>query len=101
MISPYDMFGSLTSRFLYGTEPSPLPKHSKKHNGTWPNAKQLAELCISDDVPNSVLPRANDVWRITRPEEYSGNSYKSIDPMTFANQKKMVDLFALPMEVIS
>ena len=68
VIIPYGMFGSLISRFLYGTgtEPLPPPKYNEK---TWPNAKRLAELCISDNVPSGILPRANDLWRMARPEE--------------------------------
>ena len=76
VLSPYGMFQSLTSHFLYDTEPLSLPKHSKKHDEAWPNAKWLSELCISDDVPSGILPRANDIWRIKRPGEYFGNSYK-------------------------
>ena len=80
----YDIFGSLIGCFLNDTQHVPPPNLDEV---PWPNAKQLAELSIADDFPRDILPRANDLWRITRSGECFGNSYKSINPMTFANQK--------------
>ena len=70
VISPYGMFGSPTSRFLFGIKPLPLPKHNKEHEKAWPNAERY----ILDDVPSDILPRANDLRRITRPGEYFDNT---------------------------
>ena len=83
-ISPYCRFGSIINHFLYGPQPSPLPIFDDK---TWLNARCDVELSISTKVPSRILPRVNDLWRITCLGEDFGNSYKSINPVTFAEQK--------------
>ena len=83
-ISPYIMFGGIVSHFLYKTHPLPLPNFDDEER---PNTKHAAELSISTKVPSRILPRVNDLWRITCLGEDFGNSYKSINPVTFAKQK--------------
>ena len=51
------------------------------------NAKAAAELARSKKVPRGILNRANDIWRHEHPDEFYGNSYKAMDPKTYAVQQ--------------
>src|SRR6056300_1135442 len=67
-VSPYGKFGSIFERFLYGTEPLPLPKFSAKRTFN----SLMANRAISGGVPAGVLERANHIWRNTRPGVFFG-----------------------------
>lgn len=82
-ISPHGHIGNLTERFLYGTDPDPLPTFAPTRR----YAKEAAELAISPTVPRGLLLRANTIWREKHPEiPYSG-SYKAMDPRVHFDQK--------------
>ena len=82
-ISPHGHVGSLTERFLYGTDPDPLPSFISTRR----YAQEAAELAISPTVPRGLLPRANVLWHESHPEiSYSG-SYKAMDPRVYFDQQ--------------
>ena len=79
--TPYGMFGNIFDRFMFGTDPLPLPTYSKPH------ALQAAETAISPDVPFGVLQRANTIWRSNNAGETYGGNYKEMDPLTTVTKK--------------
>ena len=81
VITPYGMFGNIFDRFMFGTDPLPLPTYSKPH------AQQAAETAISPDVPFGVLQRANTIWRSNNASETYGTNYKEMDPLTTVTKK--------------
>ena len=81
VITPYGMFGNIFDRFMFGTDPLPLPTYSKPH------ALQAAETAISPDVPFGVLQRANTIWRSNNASETYGSNYKEMDPLTTVTKK--------------
>ena len=81
VITPYGMFGNIFERFLFGTDPLPLPDYSKPH------ALKAAKTAISPDVPFGVLKRANTIWRSINAGETYGSNYKEMDPLSTTTKK--------------
>ena len=82
-VSPHGTTGSLFDRFMYGTDPLPLPNYDDDHK----HAAAADRVARDFDTPRGILKVANEIWRSANPDIFYGDYYKTMDPWTHFQQK--------------
>jgi hypothetical protein len=84
VVTPLGKLGEIWEYNLYGYQPSKELKIDKKK---FPYSYRMAKRATSLDTPAGLLPRANDIWRATHPNELYGGNYMCPDPQTYVDQQ--------------
>ena len=83
-VTPLGKLGEVWEYNLYGIQPN---QELKINSTKFPYSYKMAKRATSMETPSGMLPRANDVWRATHPNELYGGNYKCPDPQTYVEQQ--------------
>jgi len=83
-VTPLGKLGEIWEYNLYGQHPS---KELKIDKEKFPYSYKMAKRATSLNTPAGILPRANEIWRTTHPNELYGGNYKCPDPQTYVEQQ--------------
>ena len=83
-VSPLGKLGEIWEYNLYGYHPSKEPNIDRQK---FPYSYQMAKRATSLATPAGMLPRANEIWRATHPNELYGGNYMCPDPQTYVEQQ--------------